>query len=153
VDWGPACPAIAINKGMDGLELRVRHSRLGNGGKCVVVAEAAKVLKQVEDAFRRGRDKCCRAGVVVTTSDPVLFRPNTPRVGLQSGTAEEPLVEVKKSVDGDRISRHDLLDCRCHRFDVPQYLGSRHVSWLFAQVDGRLCSEQTTCADLKSFDA
>ena len=39
-------------------------------------------------------------------------------------------MKVKKYVDGDRVSRRDLLDRRCHRFDVPQDFGSGDVGWL-----------------------
>ena len=75
MNQSPTCSAIAVNEGMDRLELRMRHCRLRNGRQRVVVAEAEKVLEQVRDAFRRGRDECCRAGVVVATSYPVLLRP------------------------------------------------------------------------------
>jgi hypothetical protein len=58
MDQGAACPAIAIDKRMNRFELCMRHCRLRDGRKLVVITEFAKVLEQATHIFGWRRNEC-----------------------------------------------------------------------------------------------
>lgn len=74
MDERSSSAAVAIDEGVDGLELGVGQRGPRNGRQRVVVSEGDEIVEQRGDHLRWERDDDGGAWVVVTTTDPVLLR-------------------------------------------------------------------------------
>src|ERR1039458_10008666 len=85
-----ARPAVTIDEGVAGLELRMCDGSLNYSGQRVVVAEAAEIFEEIAPEFGWRRDERCRAGVVVAAADSVLLGSYGPGVLLQPSNGQSP---------------------------------------------------------------
>jgi uncharacterized protein (UPF0548 family) len=75
MDQRPARAPVAVDEGVDRLELGVGDGGLRHGGQAVVVGEGAEVLDQARDVVRRRGDERSGARVEAAATNPVLHLP------------------------------------------------------------------------------
>jgi uncharacterized protein YaaQ len=72
MDQRPTRAPVAVDEGVNLLELAVGDGGLRHGGEAVVVGEDAEVLEQALDVIRQRGDERRGAGVEAAATDPVL---------------------------------------------------------------------------------
>ena len=84
MDEGAPSPSVAVDEGVDRLELRMSDRRLRDCRERVVVGEGAEILEQDLHVLGGRRDERSRARVVAAPADPVLHRADRPGVLAQT---------------------------------------------------------------------
>ena len=121
IDQRPAAAAIAVGKGMDGLELSVRDCRLDDRRKVVALGEPAEVLEKVRHELGGRWHERRFERVVGIAPDPVLRRAHDSGDTAIVGMVEEQPVDLDQIGDGKSTFDPDL-DRLPHRVDVAEHL-------------------------------
>ncbi len=144
--------AVAIDEGVNRLELGVGNGGLGHGRQCVVVDERTQVLEQPRNMIRWRRYERGSAGVEAAAADPVLHGSDLPGVLVQAGAGEKSLVDPEEAVDGDRFGGAERVDGPGHSVDVSENLVSGDVDVSLSGCTGSFGAEQASPPDDKTFD-
>ena len=152
VDQDASRAAVAVNEGMNRLELRVCDRSLRQRRKRVVVAKREQVVQQAGYGLGRRRHEVGRAGVVVAAPDPVLNGPDSGCMVLQAGSRQKAAVRFQHGVQSDGAARLDGIQSPGHGVDVAEHLGRSCITGIFAESPRRVGPEQPAASHFQSFD-